>query len=190
MNPWSRLTKFLHLGIAVTIVAQLGISLVMEFPASPEETQGIGATFFEIHEAVGLVTAAFVLLHWLWLFKAPDNGFADLFPWNTGGRRRVVDELKRALSGEQLAGGPRSGGLVGLVHGLGLLTAAAMAISGTALFILLPEGGEKPGELAHAIMEIHGAIASIMWTYVIAHVVMAYRHHFSGHTTVKDMFKL
>lgn len=190
MNHWSRLTKFLHLGMAVTIVAQLGISLVMESPDSSGDKQGIGATFFEIHEAIGLVAATFVLVHWLWLFKAADNGFSDLFPWNTDGRRRVLDELKRAFRGEQMAGGPRSGGLVGLVHGLGLLTAAGMAISGTALFILLPEGGEKPGDLAQAIMEIHSAIASLMWIYVIAHVAMAYRHHFSGHTTLKDMFKL
>ncbi len=191
MNSWSRVTKFLHIGMAITIVAQLLISLVMEFPESAEEAKSIAGTFFEFHETVGVVAVVFVVLHGLWLLVAPDNSFADLFPWGAEGRRRVMDELKRALKGEQFSGGPHSGGLVGLVHGLGFLTAGAMALTGMALFALLPEeGGEKPGMLAEAIMEIHGAIASLMWIYVIAHVAMAYRHHFSGHSTIKDMFRL
>ena len=88
MHIWSPLTKFLHIGMVVTIVTQLVISLVMEIPAPPPaQAQGIGATFFEIHEIVGLVAAVFILLHWLWLFKAPDNSFADFFPWNSSGRK-------------------------------------------------------------------------------------------------------
>jgi cytochrome b561 len=190
MNAWTRTTKVLHFGMAITIVAQLVISLFMEFPDSPEQAENIGATFFEIHETVGIVAVVFVLLHWLWLIKTPDNSFGDLFPWSASGRRRVAGELKRAIKGEQFAGGPNSGGLVGLVHGLGLLTAGAMAITGLMLFFLLPEGGAKPGALEGGVMEIHAALASLMWIYVIAHVAMAYRHHFTGHTTLKDMFRL
>jgi cytochrome b561 len=190
MHSWTGITKFLHFGMAITIVAQLLVSLVMEYPDSPAQAATVSATFFEIHETVGIVAATFVLMHWLWLIKSPDNRFADLFPWGATGRRCVFDELKRAVKGEQLGGGPHSGGLVGLVHGLGLLTAGAMALTGLTLFFLLPEGGEKPGELAGGVMEIHAAIASLMWIYVIAHIAMAYRHHLSGHTTLKDMFKL
>lgn len=190
MNTWSSITKVLHFGMAITIVAQLVISLVMEFPGSPEQVKGIGATFFEAHETIGMVAVGFVLLHWLWLVKARDNNFSDLFPWSATGRKRAMDEFKRAIKGEQLTGGPHSGGLVGLVHGLGLVTAGAMALTGLALFLLLPEGGEKPGVLAGVMMEIHAAIASLMWIYVVAHVAMAYRHHLSGHSTLRDMFKL
>jgi cytochrome b561 len=190
MNTWTGITKILHFGMAISIVAQLLVSLVMEYPDSPAQAASIGATFFKIHETVGIVAVAFVLVHWLWLMKSPDNRFADLLPWGATGRRRVIDELKCAVRGEQLEGGPHSGGLVGLVHGLGLLTAGSMALTGLALFFLLPEGGEKPGALAGGVMEIHAAIASLMWIYVIAHIAMAYRHHLSGHTTLKDMFKL
>lgn len=190
MNNWTRVTKILHLGIAITIIAQLAVSLVMELPESPAQAESTGATFFEIHETVGIVAVVFVLLHWLWLVKAPDNGFADLFPWGSIGRRRTADDLKRVFKGEQLNGGPHSGGLVGLVHGLGFLTASAMAVTGLTLFLLLPEGASKPGATASDVMEIHETIASLMWIYVIAHMAMAYRHHFSGHTTIKDMFRL
>ncbi len=190
MNSWTRTTKVLHFGMAIAIVAQLAVSLIMEFPESPAQAKTTGATFFEVHETVGIVAVIFVILHWLWLFKTPDNGFADLFPWGTTGRKRVADEMKRAIKGEQFEGGPQSGGLVGLVHGLGLLTAGSMALTGLVLFFVLPEGGAKPSATVEGVMETHATIASLMWIYVIAHVAMAYRHHFSGHTTLKDMFRL
>ena len=190
MNTWTRITKVLHFGMAITIVAQLAISLVMEFPDSPSHAKSTGATFFEIHETVGIVAVIFVLAHWLWLIKAADNSFADLFPWGATGRHRIADDVKRAVKGEQLEGGPHSGGLVGLVHGLGLLTASAMAVTGLALFFLLPEGGAKPDASTKGLMEVHESVSMLMWAYVIAHLAMAYRHHLSGHTTLKDMFRL
>jgi len=114
-----------------------------------------------MHEVVDLAAVLLVLLHILWLFKAPDNSFSTLFPWQKEGRRQVVDDLKRLKSGTQLDGGPGSAGLIGLVQ-LGLLTASVMALSGLMLFLLMPEAGNKLSSSAGAVAEIHELVSNVM----------------------------
>ncbi len=65
--------------------------------------------------------------------------------------------------GKQINGGPRSGGLVGLVHGLGLLIAGVMALSGMLLYFLIPEGGAKLTSPAGGVAEIHELALTFMW---------------------------
>jgi len=185
-TTWSLPTKWLHLGLVLTVTLQLLISLVM---VAPDHQGGQwGKMAFELHEIVGLTALGIVVLHWIWsiMEHVKGGGLGHLFPWRADARQQVINELKGLRHGKLPAGGKR-GGLSGFIHGLGLLVVTAIAITGGFLFILFPETGE-PGVLAEGFAELHEALASLVWAYWLGHGGMAMLHHFSGHDEVKNMF--
>ena len=185
-NNWSLQTRFLHIGLVLTVSAQLFISLIM---TAPDHT---GSSFsklaFDAHEVVGLTALGIVLLHWAWsVFSQADGGLKHLFPLSKPARQEVIKEVKDLKLGKLPETGNK-GGLIGLIHGLGLLAVTGIAITGGFLFILFPETGE-PGALAEAFAELHEGIAGLVWTYWIGHGGMALIHHFKGHDIMKKMFR-
>lgn len=187
---YSRPTRLLHYGLAVTITFQLAISLVMAARAHHGVPPGAFAHgAFEAHRFVGLASVAIVVLHWLWSARPHmDGGIGHLFPWAGANRARLFRELGGLLRGQLPEGGPH-GGLAGAVHGLGLLVATAMAASGVVLFFLFPESGPLPGA-ARAAATVHSAVANLVWAYWGGHVGMAVVHHLTGHDTLRRMFRL
>ena len=186
-NNWSRITQFLHLGLAVTVTLQLLLSLVMEMPKPGEPANKLPFEFFEAHEIVGLTALAFVLMHWIWLFFAHDISFSKLFPYNGRGIRQVFDDVTNILHRRLPEGGPNSGGLVGLIHGLGFLAVTGMVITGGTIFYFISSNqiGTSTG---HTIVEVHTFIANFVWVYWIGHVLMAVAHHLVGENTLRAMF--
>jgi len=185
---WSQPTRLLHLGLVVTVTAQLGISLVMA-PPDEEQASALGSAAFEAHEFLGMTALAIVLIHWFWtIVKQADGGVANLFPWFGEARGKVIDETKALFSGNLPQEGKR-GGLPGLIHGLGFLAVSGMAVSGGLLFVLLPESGPFP-DSAEFFAEIHEFIGPLVWIYWAGHGSIALLHHWSGHTTLRDMFRL
>lgn len=184
-NNWSLQTRILHIGLVLTVSAQLAISLVME---APDHT---GSAFeklaFSAHEVVGMTALAIVLVHWAWsIFGHADGGLKHLLPIGKESRKEVMNDVANLKQGKLPETG-KKGGLIGLIHGLGLLAVTGIAITGGALFVLFPETGE-PGMLAEAFAEVHEGIATLVWAYWIGHGSMAILHHLSGHDTVKKMF--
>ncbi len=108
-----------------------------------------------------------------------------LFPWfSLTGLRLVSADLKlhlRTLAKLRLA--QNAGALANAVHGLGLLTVTAMALTGAVSLILGPD-------LAKQVIEIHTATANLMWAYVIAHASLAVIHHLVGDPVLRQMFTL
>jgi len=186
-NNWSRITQFLHLGLAITVTLQLLLSLVMEMPKPSEAANKLPFEFFEAHEIVGLTAFAFVLLHWIWLFFAHDTGFGKLFPYNGKGIKQIFVDVKNILHRRLPEGGPGSGGLVGLVHGLGLLVVTGMVFTGGVIFYLISTN-HVTTDLGHTIIEVHKFIANFVWVYWVGHSVMAFAHHFAGENTLRAMF--
>ncbi len=185
---WSQPTRLLHLGLVITVTAQLGISLVMA-PPDEEQASTLGAAAFEAHEILGMSALVIVLLHWLWtVVKQADGGVANLFPWFGKARGQVISEVKALLSGDLPKVGTR-GGLPGFIHGLGFLAVSGMAITGGLLFVLLPESGPFPSS-AEFFAEIHEFISLLVWGYWAGHSGIALLHHGAGHTTLRDMFRL
>ncbi len=186
-DSWSLPTRLLHLGLVVAVTGQLLLSLVMT-PPDEKQPSAIGSATFEIHEVLGIVALMIVLLHWLWtVIKQADGGWRHLFPWFGEARAEVIDELKALLGGRLPEGGAR-GGLPGFIHGLGLLVVSGMAVTGGMLFVLLPETG-KPGPWAELLAEIHETLSGVMWAYWVGHGGMAVLHHYTGHTTLRNMFR-
>lgn len=183
---WSLPTRFLHLGLVLTVTAQLFVSTVMVAP-DPEDGQ-VGNFLYGIHETVGMVALSIVLVHWLWsLVSYADGGLKHLFPWGEEGRKQVVADFK-ALSRMEFSQGGNRGGLAGLVHGLGLLAVTGIAITGGVLFFSLPESGDV-GFMVDGIAELHEVMATFVWAYWIGHGGIALLHHMNGHDTLKKIFR-
>lgn len=184
---WSQPTRLLHLGLAATVTAQLGISLIME-PPDEEQASALSSAAFEAHEILGMTALLIVICHWMWtLFKQTDGGLADLFPWCGHAREQVSKDIRALFSGQLPQEGQR-GGLPGLIHGLGFLAVTGMAFTGGLLFILLPESGQFSSS-TEFVAEIHELISPLVWIYWVAHAGIALLHHYSGHSTLRDMFR-
>jgi len=184
-NSWSLQTRFLHIGLVLTISAQLLISLIMSAP--DDKGTAVSKLAYEMHEIVGLTALAIVVLHWGWsIFSQADGGLTHLFPVSKQSRQLVIKDLKN-LKQKKLPEVGQKGGVIGLVHGLGFLAVTGMAISGAFLFVLFPETGE-PDALVELFAEVHETIAVLVWTYWIGHGGMAFLHHFKGEEVLKNMF--
>ena len=185
---YSRTTRILHSLIALTITFQLIVSLVMEHPSNTRAMSQAGAFWFEWHEWIGLAATAVLLLSWIYrLVNFKRENQSMLFPWvNTAGRKHLLTELRMflTLKWKTLAD---TGPLAGTIHGLGLLIASAMAITGSILYIgLWPNNVANPN--IRNMMEIHSTLATIMWIYLYGHVIIALWHQFVGHASIAKMF--
>jgi cytochrome b561 len=189
-NRWSLSTRFLHLGLVITVSTQLIVSLVMQPPGDHEESaSALAKLAYEIHESVGLAALAVVVLHWLAsLVQSGGKNLSHLFPWGASGRAEIKADIATLKQGALPEGGAR-GGLPGFVHGLGLLAVTGMVITGGVLFLYWPEQGDIP-EWVDQIGEVHEVIATLVWTYWGSHIALAVLHGLAGHTEVRDIFKL
>lgn len=187
-GKWALPTRWLHLGLALTVSLQLMISLVME-PPDEEHASALARAAFEAHEFVGIAAVLIVLAHWFWTIVAKgDAGLAHLFPWTGSAWAEVKTDISKLMNRELPDGGPR-GGLPGLVHGLGFLAVTGMALTGAVLFVIFPETG-KPSDTVEFFAEIHEFISNFVWVYWFGHVATAFMHKVGGHSNVKDMFTL
>ena len=69
--------------------------------------------------------------------------------------------------------------LASAIHGLGLLIATAMALTGAVGYFF---------PAARFLLGIHETIAPIMWAYLIGHVGLALLHQLAGHRILQRMF--
>lgn len=180
--PWDRNTRLLHFGLVLSITFELFSGLFVSDPNT--------RLYFRMHEIGGLTAAGFVLLHWMWSFARQD--LAILFPWNAQGLARSRDELIGMLRGRL----PQQGhtvGLSGFVHGLGLLAASGMALSGVFIFLIIPGGlGASSASTNYALFTglsvLHRFLSSFLWAYLGGHVVFAILHQVQGHPVFGAIF--
>lgn len=187
-GKWSIQTRWLHLGMAITVSLQLAISLIMEAPDEKSATP-LARAAFEAHEVVGITAFVIVLMHWMWsVAKRADGGLSHLFPWTGPAWAEVKSDVGSLMKRRLPDYGPR-GGLPGLVHGLGLLAVTAMALTGATLFFIFPETG-KPSDIVEGVASVHEFISTFVWIYWGGHVGLALLHHWTGHDTLRAMFRL
>jgi len=174
-------TKLMHAALLLSVLWQLGASGLVERPRAGQP----GNAFYEIHQIVGLTTLGLVLAFWLWsVVRRRETPLMALFPWLSRQRlSAVLADLKihwMQLRRLRLPDGDADTPLASAVHGLGLLTALAMGATGAWLYTLsLPTG---------AVLQLHKAIANLMWAYVIGHAGLALLHQATGHPVLKRMF--
>ena len=191
---YHRVTRWLHAGIALAVVIQLGSSQLMEVPQPGRLLNGAGRTFFAVHRWSGLCVLTLLVLHWLWdLAGHVPYGWGHLYPWFSGPRLRKVLSAVKALRpwirGQLPAGGEETAPLAGAVHGLGLLVATAMALTGSLIFFGMSADGYLSPFL-DLVKAIHGFIANFIWAYFVGHVSMAMLHQWRGEPLIVRMFNL
>lgn len=167
---WDFGTRLTHWGLAITITFELVSGLYV----SSSNTY----LYIHMHEIGGLAAGGFVLLTWMWSFA---NRTLDiLFCWNSKGMARVGSELLGLLRGRLPASG-RTVGLSGFVHGLGLLAATGMAVTGVLIYLVIPGGlGAAANSTSYGFFTglavIHGFLADFLWAYLVGHVLFAILH--------------
>ncbi len=169
LKYWDKSTSLLHLGLAITVTAQLLTSQLMSRNV---------ANAFLFHEIFGLAAVCVVFLHWLWNYSHKQN-LRHLFPWNRTGLLAVAKDVKAIANRKLPPGGDRQG-LAGLIHGLGFLAVTGMALSGLYIFITL-QFGLHPEWIQH----VHSFIANFVWVYWFGHVALAIIHFFTDRVTSK-----
>ena len=185
---YNRTTRILHSLIALTITFQLFVSFAMDHPEADRPMSQAGAFWFEWHEWVGLAATAVLLASWIYRlvnFKRLEQG--QLFPWmNATGRKALVTETGQFLTLKWKALAD-TGALAGTIHGLGLLIATAMAVTGSILYIGLWPANVVNANV-HNMMEVHSTLATVMWIYLYGHTIIALWHQFVGHSSIVKMF--
>lgn len=178
-------TRILHMGVALAVIWQLGVSLVMQGPrgATP------GDTLFATHSYVGLASFGLILLFWLnLLVRRIGTEPGALFPWLSTKRRTALWADTRAQAGAlgrlRLPHYVEGSALASAVHGLGLLLVTLMAGTGALWWWL------EPASIARTIEEVHKLFANLAWAYLIAHAGLAVLHHLLGEASLSEMWSL
>lgn len=187
---YDKITKILHWLIASTILIQLLSETFMKRPKPGRIRSEDQELFFEVHEWFGVIVLVLVLLRFLFIMDREE--WSKLFPWITAeGCRGIISELKEVPG--WLIGKLRDAGeqdyIAKTVHGLGLLLALALGISGTVLFVGMNPDGSM-GDVVHFFKETHELLGELLWIYVIGHVVMALLHQVMGHRSLQRIFFL
>lgn len=141
--------------------------------------------FYEVHEFVGLATLSLVVAFWIWTaLRRRETSLPALLPWFSMTHRNAVwtDVEKHWVHVKQfsLPSGSTETPLASGVHGLGLLTALAMGVSGALLFTQ-----DMPGGLT---LEFHKTVSTLMWAYVVGHAATAVLHELAGRRVFRRMF--
>jgi cytochrome b561 len=189
-RQWQRSTRWLHALIALGIGGQLLLSLLMAHPDHLQHADALGRLTLKAHEYLGLATFAIVLAHWVWLvLPRSDVSYGHLFPWSGVALRLVKNDAVHLWRERKLPPVNEAGGLSGLIHGLGLLNATAMVVSGLGLYLLASFGGGVKSTAFHTLGDMHSAIGNLMWTYLIGHVLAAIWHQHHGERIISTMFR-
>jgi cytochrome b561 len=186
----SHVTRVLHLALLLMVLHQLIGSQVMERPLPGDDP----AWPFLLHQWIGVAGLVALGVFWVWTLARHrlETPLGRLVPWFSidGWRAVFVDAMRSIgrLTGVGTAGGrpePEDGALASAVHGLGLLVASAMAVSGAAYLFLFE--GTSSGRL---VLGLHKLFANFMWAYLIGHAGVAIVHAILGDDVLSRMFWL
>ncbi len=170
-------TKLLHWLVALTIIAQLGLSLVMQSPGRNRP----GDSLFEIHEKVGIAATILLISFWLWsIARSGETRLVAFFPWLSLSQFRLVATDARRIFAP-LGKGRNERPFASAVHGLGLIIATSMALSGLLGYFVAP---------AKPLLEVHETIAPLMWAYLVGHVAISFIHELRGERIIGPMLSI
>ncbi len=179
----SHVTRVLHLTLLLIILHQLVSSLIMERPLPGDDPEGP----FLTHQWLGAAGFAVVTLFWVWTLvrHTSETRLGALVPWFSWRRLAALARDLRAVLrafGERRAPGPLDA-LASAVHGLGLLTATGLAVSGVA-WLLFFQGTS----MGRTVLMTHSLLGNLMWGYVVSHAGVGVLHQLAGEDVFARMF--
>lgn len=173
------LTRALHWGISFSVVAQMLLGTFMEHPRRDRP----GDFLFEVHEKLGLVILALLIVYWIWaMVRSGEKSFGLFFPWFSGQRLRDLGaDIKRHAAAIARGTLPPAEDLplASAIHGLGIICATGLAVTGSVGYFI-PAG--------RAFLGYHELFVTPMWIYLGGHVVMTILHELKGERLLAKMF--
>jgi len=178
----SIVTRVLHALILASVLHQLIGSYYLSRPL-PGEAPELSLV---LHEYIGMGSLAVVALFWVWtLIRTRETRIGRLVPWfSRSGLTAVMKDAGSQLAHLRqgtIADDPESA-LASAVHGLGLLTLTAMALTGTVYFFITGTHSAK------LVLSVHKLMANLMWGYLFAHAGLAVLHQLLGSDMISRMF--
>lgn len=177
-SKYDAVTRWSHAALAAAVVTDLALLSVMRVPPGP----GLGIRdwhrqAFELHSRFGPVVAALCVLHWLWIcLPWARPGVASLFPWLRRERRNLIGREFLNLMRLELPSTRATSPLPGTVQGLGLCAVTASVIGGSISYL----GYYTPVPISARVLHWCAleliATSYLVWTFVIAHGLMALAH--------------
>lgn len=171
-------TRLIHLTLALLIVIQLTLSLVMTAPSGSKA----GDQWFELHEKFGLAALAALLVFWVWsLLRKKEVKAAELFPYFSAARMSALYSDFRDVARHAIRltiADKNDQPFANAMHGLGIIIASVMAVSGASGYFL------KIGFM----LGVHEIVSKLMWAYLIGHVLAAILHQVRGDAVLSRMF--
>lgn len=182
-GSWSQPLRWIHGLLAAAVTVQLLVGSFMQSP-HPGRPDSFG---FRVHAVMGALILALIVIHWAWSITHADEGIRHLFPWTRDGARQAGADLRAIVRRHALPhGGPRDRGLIGLVHGLGLLAVTAMVLIGATFYLARAAGAGQP--VLEAIEATHDVFAVIIWVYWGGHLAAVVLHSLLAQPVWRRMF--
>lgn len=184
------MTRALHAGLAILVISQLVTSLVMP-ERVPGQTPDVRLT---VHEYGGLVTLVFATFFLCAVFfRRKGTSAGQLFPWFSAQRRRALSaDIRIHYESARKLRWPtydERAALPSAIHGLGLLLMFAMASLGT-IWFAGDLAGYREAAVLNFVLDVHKALANLVWAYLIGHASMAVLHHYTQGQSLKEMWSL
>lgn len=185
----SRVTRLLHMALALLVIGQLTSSQLMETVKKGEENP-----YFEYHEYAGVTAFVIVWSFWFYIMmRREGTSLATLFPWFSSEGRLALRESARkhwaAMKQFQLTDHDPNDALPSAIHGLGMMLMAWMATTGAIFFIAI-KMGESKSVWAKAVKELHEEFGTFVWIYLIGHAGIALINHFKMKQRLGEIWSL
>lgn len=166
-NTYGSLQRAFHWIMAVMIIGMIGVGVYIhgldpENAAEAPIKQSLGA----LHKATGMVLLLLVALRTAWVFSGPRPGLPDSVPrW-----QRIVAKSLHHTFYLLMFAIPISGYVMS--------SHVLKPVSIYGLFEIPPLFAEKNIESAKAVFEVHETLAMVLLILIVAHVLIALKHHF------------
>jgi len=144
-----------------------------------------------MHEWVGMTILVVVVARFCYGLISVESSWLRLYPYLSGsGRKLLAYELKHEVPNwfkGKLQTPSHERCMAGAVHGLGLLLVLAMGTTGAVMLYGMEASGKMLGWV-HEAKELHEALGSMLWIYLLGHIGMTTLHMLLGHTMLRRIF--
>ncbi len=188
-----RSIRILHTGIVASVLFQLVTEKLFDMRSAAGHPQdAMHSLLIGIHEGIGSLALILVCVYLLVVLDDAD-GRERLFPWlYEEGRASLWREWIRDVPGwfaGRLPPPEESHAIAGAFHGLGIVVALLLGLTGSMLFIGIGPQGKMTPDI-RIVAKAHDLLTDLMWIFVAAHAGMALAHEWKGHKMLREMFSL
>ncbi len=184
-------TRFLHIGMIITVVYQMLSSIWMYTP-EPGKMVGFETILYSWHIMFMGWSAVFVACFYAMVRFAEYHEWTRLIPWFSKSKRAAFarsakKEIPDMFKGK-LAAPEKRGALAGAMHGFGFMLLIVMGLTGSYAMLGIRPDGTTSADM-QLMFELHSWFGVLVWYFIGFHVSMVIYHLILGHTKILDIFQ-